>query len=76
MKKLTAATDNLKKAQSDLQFEQIIKTLQLSTAIVDEIKELRAALSDEEKAALDKAIAVAKTADDIQKLFKKQKVTS
>jgi len=76
MKKLTAATDDLKKAQSELQFEQIIKSLQLSTAIVDEITELRAALSDEEKAALDKAIAVAKTVDDIQKLLKKQKVTS
>jgi hypothetical protein len=73
MKTLTSATDDLQKAKSNLEFEQIVKTLKLSTAIVDELSELRAALSESEKSALDKAIAAAKTASDIQKLLKEHK---
>lgn len=75
MKRLTSATDDLRKAKSNLEFEEIIKTLQLSTAIVGELKELRATLTDEEKGTLDKAVAAAKTADDIQRLLKEHKVT-
>ncbi len=68
-------TDGLRKSESDLKFETIIEALQLSKAIVDELTELRKDLADEEKANLDKAIAVAKTANDIQKLVKQFKIT-
>jgi hypothetical protein len=75
MKTLNSATDGLRQSESDLKFEQIIATLQLSTAIVVEVKQLRADLADDDKANLDKAIAAAKTASDIQKLVERFKVT-
>ena len=75
MKTLNSATDGLRKSESDLKFEQIIEALHLSTAIVEEVKQLRADLADEDKANLDKAIAAAKTANDIRKLVKQFKVT-
>jgi hypothetical protein len=72
---LNAATDDLHKSERDLEFDRIIETLQLSTAIIEEVKQLRADLADEEKGSLDKAIAAAKTANDIEKLIKPFKVT-
>jgi hypothetical protein len=75
MKKMGLATDRLRKSESDLKFEKTIEALQLSKAIVDELTELRKDLADEEKANLDKAIAAAKTANDIQKLLKQYKIT-
>lgn len=75
MKKMGLATEKLRKTESDLKFEKIIEGLQLSKAIVDELTELREDLSDPEKANLDKAVAGAKTANDIQKLVKQYKVT-
>jgi hypothetical protein len=70
MTKLGRVTDGLRKSESDLKFETIIKALQLSKAIIDELTELRKELADGEKAKLDKAIAAAETANDIQKLIK------
>jgi hypothetical protein len=75
MKKMGLATDGLRKSESDLKFEKTIEALQLSKGIVDELTELRKDLADEEKANLDKAIAAAKTANDIQKLVKQYKIT-
>jgi hypothetical protein len=69
MRMMGLATDGLRKSESDLKFETIIKALQLSKAIIDELTELRKDLADEEKAKLDRAIAAAKTANDIQKLI-------
>ena len=69
MMKMGRATDGLRKTESDLKFETVIKALQLSTAIVDELTELRKDLADREKAKLDRAIAAAETAFDIQKLI-------
>lgn len=73
MKKMGRVTDGLRKSESDLKFEQIIETLQLSKAIVDELTELRKDLADEDKSKLDRAIAAAETATDIQKLVKEFK---
>jgi hypothetical protein len=75
MKKMQLSTDRLRKSESDLKFEKIIEALQLSKAIVDELTALRKDLADEEKANLDKAIAAAKTADDIQRLLKRYRIT-
>ena len=73
MKKMGRVTEGLRKSESDLKFETIIEALELSKAIVDELTELRKDLTDEDKAKLDKAIAVAETANDIQKLVKEFK---
>ena len=53
----------------------IIETLQVSAAVIEELKDVRDDLTDDEKAILDKAVAVAKTADEVQKLVKQYKVT-
>jgi hypothetical protein len=74
-KTLASATTDLQQAKSSLEFQDVIRTLELSTAVVDELKTLRATLSEPEKSALDKAIAAAKTANDIQKLLKEHKAT-
>ena len=73
MTKMGRATDGLRKTESDLKFETVIKALQLSKAIIDELTELRKELADGEKAKLDRAIAAAETASDIQKLIKEFK---
>ena len=75
MKAVNSATADLHKSESDLKFERIIETLQVSAAIIEDLKHVRDDLTDDEKAILDKAVAVAKTADDIQKLVKQYKVT-
>jgi hypothetical protein len=75
MKKMGLATDGLRKRESDLKFEKIIEALQLSKALVDELTGLRRELAEEEKANLDKAIAAAKTASDIQKLVTQYRIT-
>ena len=75
MKAVNSATADLHKSESDLKFEKIIETLQVSAAIIEDLKHVRDDLTDDEKGILDKAVAVAKTADDIQKLVKQYKVT-
>ena len=75
MKAVNSATADLHKSESDLKFERIIETLQVSAAIIEDLKHVRDDLTDDEKGILDKAVAVAKTADDIQKLVKQYKVT-
>ncbi len=75
VKRMGLATEALRKSESDLKFEKVIEALQLSKAIVDELVELRKDLAGEEKATLDKAIAAAKTANDINKLIKQYKIT-
>jgi hypothetical protein len=42
----------------------------VSAAVIEELKDVRDDLTDDEKAILDKAVAVAKTAADVQKLVK------
>jgi len=68
-----AATADLRKSESDLKFEKIIATLQVSTAIIEDLKQVREDLTDEDKAVLDKAVAVAQTGEAIQKLIKQFK---
>jgi hypothetical protein len=74
-KAMSSVTEDLHKSESDLKFEKIIETLQVSAAIIEDLKHVREDLTDEEKAVLDKAVAVAKTADAIQRLVKQYKVT-
>jgi hypothetical protein len=72
-KAMRSVTEELHKSESDLKFEKIIETLQVSTAIIEELKQVREDLTDEDKAVLDKAVAVSQTADEIQKLIKQFK---
>ena len=74
-KAMNSVTEDLHKSESDLKFEKIIEALQVSAAVIEELKDVRDDLTDDEKAILDKAVAVAKTADEVQKLVKQYKVT-
>ena len=72
-KAMGSVTEGLHKSESDLKFEKIIETLQVSAAIIEELKQVREDLTDEDKAVLDKAVGVAQTAEAIEKLIKQFK---
>ena len=77
MKMMGLATDGLRKSESDLKFETIIESVE---AVEGDYRRAQASCGrispTRRRRSLDKAIAAAETANDIQKLIKEFKTPS
>ena len=74
-KTLNSVTTDLGKTESQLKFEKIIQTLQVSADLIQELKDVRKDLTEEQKSILDRALAIADSVDDIQELLRECQVT-
>jgi hypothetical protein len=74
-KALNSVTEDLGKSESDLKFEKIIETLEVSAGLIQELKNVRGDLDAEDKSILDRALAIADTVDEIRTLVRQYRVT-